>query len=107
VNNYREEAMPVVQVSQAGSRGEYESVSSQLDLQGDRPPGLILHSASETASGEVEIVDVWESAEAARAFEQERLLPIFEAAGLMDAIGSRPQPVAYEPFDYLALESVR
>jgi hypothetical protein len=93
--------MPIVQVSQSGSRKEYESVVSSLDLADNRPPGLILHSAAETASGAVEIVDVWESAELAGAFERERLFPAFQAAGLMDQIVERPQPVAYEPFDYI------
>jgi hypothetical protein len=91
--------MPIVQVSRADNRRQYESVAGQLDMAGNRPPGLILHAASETLAGDVEIVDVWESAEAAKAFEQERLLPIFEAVGLKDDLSSREQPVAYEPFD--------
>jgi hypothetical protein len=93
--------MPVVQVSRADSRAMYEGVSNRLGLAEDRPAGLILHAASETASGEVEIVDVWESAEQAGAFERERLFPAFEAVGVMDQLASRPQPVAYEPFDYV------
>jgi hypothetical protein len=94
--------MPVVQVSRADNRAQYESVAGQLDMAGNRPAGLILHAASETPAGDVEIVDVWESAEAAKAFETGRLFPIFEAVGLMDDLSSRDQPVAYEPFDYVA-----
>ncbi len=93
--------MPVVQVSRADSRTMYESVSNRLGLAEDRPAGLVLHAASETASGAVEIVDVWESAEHAGAFQRERLFPTFEAVGVMDQLASRPQPVAHEPFDYL------
>jgi hypothetical protein len=69
---------------------------------GNRPPGLILHSASETPAGDVEIVDVWESHDAAKNFEQSRLFPIFEAAGLMEMLQSREQPVAHEPFDFVS-----
>jgi hypothetical protein len=94
--------MPIVQVSQANSREQYEAVSNVLDLSSNRPAGLILHSASETASGGVEIVDVWESAEQAGAFERERLFPAFAATGVMDEISARPRPIAYEPFDYVA-----
>jgi hypothetical protein len=94
--------MPIVQVSRADKRDTYDAVSTRLGLASDRPAGLILHSASETASGEVEIVDVWESVEHAGAFARDRLFPAFEAAGVMDQITSRPPPVAYEPFEYVA-----
>jgi hypothetical protein len=94
--------MPIVQVSHADSRAEYEAVTKLLDLSANRPAGLILHSASETQSGAVEIVDVWESAEQAAAFQREHLFPAFEASGVMARIGARTQPVAYEPFDYVA-----
>ncbi len=94
--------MPIVQVSHADSRAEYDAVAQLLDLSGNRPAGLILHSASETPSGTVEIVDVWASAEHAAAFEREHLFPAFEATGVRAQIGARPRPVAYEPFDYVA-----
>jgi hypothetical protein len=77
-------------------------VTNRVDLASDRPAGLILHAASETETGQVQIVDVWESAEHAGAFARARLFPAFEAAGVMHEIQSRPQPVPYEPFDYLA-----
>lgn len=94
--------MPIVQVSHADSRAQYEAVSELLDLSANRPAGLILHSASETPSGTIEIVDIWASADHAAAFEREQLFPAFEAAGVMAQIGARPRPVAYEPFDYVA-----
>lgn len=94
--------MPIVQISHAPSRTEYEAVRALLDLSADRPAGLILHSAGETASGTVEIVNVWASAEQAAAFEREHLFPAFKASGVMAQIGERPRPVAYEPFDFVA-----
>jgi hypothetical protein len=92
--------MPIVQISQAESRETYGAVSNRLGLASNHPAGLILHSASETASGEVQIIDVWETAQHAGAFERERLFPAFEAAGVTDQIASRARPVAYEPFEY-------
>lgn len=93
--------MPVVQVSHAPSRAEYEKVSEHLALGDERPEGLIVHAASETAAGEVEIVDVWESAEALQRFAQERLFPAFEAAGVAEQAMQGERPTAYEPFDYV------
>jgi hypothetical protein len=94
--------MPVVQVSYAPTRELYEAVQSRLDMAGNRPDGLILHSAAETASGAVEIVDVYESAEHIDAYVRDRLLPTFQAAGVMETVTAQPPPVAYEPFDYIA-----
>jgi hypothetical protein len=88
--------------SRADSRAVYESVAGSLDLESNRPPGLILHAASETENGEVELVDVWESAAHMEAFEQQRLFPAFEAAGILKTVRDQPRPVAREPFDYVS-----
>jgi hypothetical protein len=93
--------MPVILIADIDDRGTYDAVASRLDLAGDRPAGLILHAASETAGG-VRIVDVWESAEQAETFERGRLFPAFEAAGVMDKAGPETRPVAHEPFDFIA-----
>ena len=91
--------MPVVQVGRADNRAQYEAVASQLDMAWNRPQGLILHAACETNEGDVQIVDVWESAEAAQAVAQERLFPIFEAVGIMETVLERGAPSPYEAFD--------
>jgi hypothetical protein len=92
--------MPVILMSEIDDRAIYDAVASRLDLISDRPDGLILHAASETASG-VRIVDVWESIEKADAFERGRLFPTFEAAGVIDKLGPDARPVVHEPFDYV------
>ena len=94
--------MPVVQVSNAPSREMYELVVSHLgDLNADRPAGLILHAASETAGGEVQIVDVYESHVQLEAFRDGRLFPAFQAAGVMPMVAGNAPPTPYEPFEYV------
>lgn len=95
--------MPVVQVSHAPSREMYDTVQKQVELEGDRPQGLILHAASEMEDGTVQIVSVYESAEAAQAFERERLMPAFQAAGVMENVQQAgPPPKRYETFHYVS-----
>ena len=94
--------MPVVIVSYAPSRELYDAVSSRLGLaDGEHPDGRILHAASETEDGRVEIVDVYESAAAATAFESERLFPAFKAAGVLEQAMNGDRPVARQPFEYV------
>jgi heme-degrading monooxygenase HmoA len=92
--------MPLILIAEAENREIYEAVASQANMTADRPAGLVLHSAGETDSGAVRIVDVWESAEHAAAFERDRLFPAMREAGHAGPDG--PQPERYEPFDYIA-----
>jgi hypothetical protein len=50
------------------------AVAKEMDIHNSPPPGLIVHTALER-DGRVEIIDVWESEEAFRTFETERLIP--------------------------------
>ena len=93
--------MAISQVSTAPNREAYDAVQKVLDMAGNRPDGLILHTAAETSSGEVQIVDVWESNEAIDAFVQQRLMPAFAQTGYMEqAMGQQP-PTPYEVFDLI------
>ncbi len=92
--------MPVTHVSEAPSRELYESLSQKVGLLSDRPMGLILHTAGETATGTVQIINVWASRADADAFERDRLLPVFEAAGLTERITTGPRPVVAEAFEF-------
>lgn len=47
----------------------------------------------------MEIVDVFESAEALRAFGQQRVSPAFAEAGVLEQMLAGPQPVSHETFD--------
>lgn len=92
--------MAVVQITRAPGRDAYEAVNAALREDGGpaRPDGLTIHTASETESGEVLIVDVWESAEAREVFA-DRITKVFESLGLGDMMASAPPPELYEPFD--------
>ena len=92
--------MPTTHVSEAPSRELYESLSQQVNLLDDRPAGLILHAAGETATGTVQIVNVWESRADADAFERDRLLPLFAAAGITERIMTGPRPVVADAFEF-------
>jgi hypothetical protein len=94
--------MPVTSISEAPSRELYESSNEKVNLVAERPTGLILHAAGETATGSVQIVNVWESRADADTFERDRLFPVFEAAGFIDRIKTGPQPVTTEAFEYVA-----
>ena len=91
--------MAVVQVSIAPSRERYELVRSHVNVAGDLPAGLILHAASELPSGQIQIVDVFETAEALAAFGNDRMMPAFRLAGVLGDITARPAPAAYPAFD--------
>jgi hypothetical protein len=92
--------VPITHVSEAPSRELYESLSAKVNLLGDRPTGLILHAAGETATGTVQIVNVWESRAHAEAFERDRLLAVFEATGITERITAGPRPVVAEAFEF-------
>jgi hypothetical protein len=89
--------MPVLQVSQAATRAQYEKVAQVVNLDDQTPKGLICHAVAETASGEGVIVDVSESAEAGAEFARERVFPAFAATGSDELMAQGP-PQAYETF---------
>src|SRR5438552_16721051 len=62
----------------------YERVNAELGVDGNPPPGMLLHCAGEV-DGKWQIVDVWESEEQARRFDDERLTPAIEKV-----MGMRP-----------------
>lgn len=65
----------------------------------NRPAILILHSAAELPTGEVQIVNVYEPMEAAVAFRDNRLFPAFKEVGVLEMIQASPQPAPLEVFD--------
>jgi len=72
----------------------YDSVSSEMDLSGDAPPGLIFHWAG-PVDGKWTITDVWESRDAYDRFRAERLFPAIQKVSEMDP-ASGPQPTITE-----------
>jgi hypothetical protein len=90
--------MAVVQVSQAPSRGQYERVARIVNLDGARPEGLVLHIATDLPTGEVQIIDVYETAEQLAAVGEQRVMPAFAQAGVLEQVMAGPRPVAHEAF---------
>jgi heme-degrading monooxygenase HmoA len=92
--------MAFVVIASPPSRELYEQVSAHVRAAGDPSPGLIVHTASEV-DGAVRVVDVWESKEAAEAFERDLLMPAFAAAGV------KPEQMAEQPERFETFEAVR
>jgi hypothetical protein len=62
----------------------YEAVNARAEVNENPPEGLLIHTAGEV-DGEWQIVDVWQSEEHARRFDEERLAPAIAAV-----VGSAP-----------------
>lgn len=75
---------------------QYDQVDREIT--GD-PEGLILHTASKKGD-RVRVIDIWESEEAYRRFEQETLMP---AIGRLGMEGPAEPP----PMDTFELHNVR
>lgn len=68
--------MAVIVIQQAPATEEqYRAVNDAMDIRGNPPTGLIIHTAGPDDSGDLRVVDIWESAEAYEAFLSERLRP--------------------------------
>jgi heme-degrading monooxygenase HmoA len=70
------------------SREEYDRLNAEI---AEDPDGLILHTAAERGGG-MRIIDIWESEDAYRRFEQETLFPAMGRAGL-EAPTDEPPPL--------------
>jgi hypothetical protein len=57
----------------------YDAVAAKLDVEGDPPAGMIVHTAIDLGEGGIRIVDVWDSQQAFEAFRDDRLLPAIQA----------------------------
>jgi hypothetical protein len=62
----------------------YDAVNAKAGVKESTPEGLLIHTAGEV-DGQWQIVDVWDSEEHARRFDEERLAPAIEAV-----VGSAP-----------------
>ena len=89
--------MTLVVIAKAPSREAYEQVSAAAGVASDPPPGLLVHTASETEDG-VQVVSVWESRHAAEEFERTRLVPAMASSEVMPDPAQRPEPQMLEPF---------
>ncbi len=72
----------------------YDATQARIKVDENPPEGLLMHSAGE-ADGVWQIVDVWESEEHARRFDDERLGP-----AIRELVGDAPRP----PVDTMTYE---
>ena len=79
------------------STSNYDGVQARLNVSGDPPAGLLLHTAGFTGTGIFRIFGVWESDEDWQRFREERLMPA--VAPLMESGGSVPTEYTYELHD--------
>ena len=85
--------MPIAYVQEFDATGDrsttnYDAVNAKLNVDANRPEGLIVHTAGFTAEGVFRIFDVWESEEHWARFRDERLMPI--VGEVMGAAGGPP-----------------
>jgi hypothetical protein len=73
--------MPVAVIvdNPEGSQAIYQKVRQQMNL--DAPAGGIFQAAGSSPNVGWRVLEVWEPAEDAKRFRDERLLPAFDAAG--------------------------
>jgi hypothetical protein len=93
--------MSVIQVVDGPPREVYDTVGKIVDIEANRPPGLILHAANELPTGNVQIVEVFESKEALQNFINQRMLPAFAEAGFGELEETALEVPTYELFDLL------
>lgn len=94
--------MPIAYIQEFPANGDtsttnYDSVKGKLNVEGDRPDGMIIHTAGFTPEGVFKIFDVWESAEQHSRFMSDRLMPI--VTEVMGADAMRPHESSYELHD--------
>jgi hypothetical protein len=74
------------------STTNYDRIKEGLNVEGDPPEGLIVHTAGFTGTGAFRIFDVWESEEAWLRFNEQRLMPLIQP--LIDS-GEAPPTTEY------------
>ena len=58
----------------------YEKARKEVNWEGNRPPGIILHAASFDHSGNIRVADIWESEDQWNNFLNTRLMPYMQKA---------------------------
>lgn len=94
--------MPIAFVQEFPANGDtsttnYDAVKEKLNVENDRPDGMIIHTAGFTKDGVFRIFDVWETEEQHARFMSERLRPVIEE--VISADSPRPQESSYDLHD--------
>ena len=71
-----------------GTQEQYDAATQQLGVTAENmPEGGVLHVAGPSPTGGWRVVEVWESEDQARKFDEETLLPLLQSVGV-----ERPEP---------------
>jgi hypothetical protein len=73
----------------------YDAVNAAAKVEENPPEGLLMHTAGEM-NGAWQIVDVWESEDHARRFDEDRLTPAISEVTGMDRPQGSPEIALYE-----------
>jgi hypothetical protein len=77
-----------------GTLEQYDQVNERLQMQGDPPAGMIVHTAGAKEGGGFRIFDVWESRDVFENFQQDRLGPV-----VTEVIGQDARPSRQDVYD--------
>jgi len=71
---------------------QYDASSKQIGVtSGNMPEGGVLHVAGPGPEGGWRVLEIWESEDAARKFDEERVEPVLQQAGI-----KRPEPQRWQ-----------
>jgi len=70
----------------------YDRMMVSLGLDVNAPAGMVLHVATESV-GAVNVVEIWQTSQAAEAFVEGRLKPALAAAKVKDPLAYRLEPL--------------
>ena len=71
-----------------GTQEQYDAARDRLGVTAENmPEGAVLHVAGPSPTGGWRVVEVWESEDQARKFDEETLLPLLQSVGV-----ERPEP---------------
>ena len=70
----------------------YDRMMATLGLDANPPAGLVLHVATESV-GAVNVVEVWQTPQAAEGFVEKRLKPALDAQNVKDPLSYRLEPL--------------
>jgi len=75
-----------------GTQEQYDAVRDQVNVdESNLPDGAVLHVAGPSPSGGWRVLEIWESEDAARSFDEAKVLPALESAGVQ-----RPEPETWQ-----------
>jgi hypothetical protein len=78
----------------------YDAINEYINFPAEVPEGLLAHSAGFTDDGAFRIFDIWESAEAARRFGDEKLMPAIQAGAAGEGASPPDRQELYELHDF-------